>query len=184
MDGTRRLPEGAVPLVVGALAITAEAVAFIVPAPVRPRTGLATGIAVALLVLLWCARTIRRRAAARHRSRTADRTGGYEGDQGGEWFPPGYLEGLPAGEACGGAGSVRVEEAWVFARHGYGVGWLTRHLEIPHEVAEALVRAARERAAGASAGSAGAQADGLEQQEQGAQQQIAAEQDHSGPSAR
>ncbi|MGW4029649.1 hypothetical protein ACWEFL_10025 [Streptomyces sp. NPDC004838] len=180
MVRTRRLRGGPVVLLVAALAVTAELVAFVVPAPSRPGAGVATAAVVALGCLVWAFLVLEGRFKARH-GRVVVR------DPGGEWFSRRGLEGFPASgirRTAGGDGGnpVRVEEAWVLARHGYGVAWLTSRLGVPHEVAEVLVRAARERAPGP--GSPGAEADGLDEQQQGAEEQIAAQEDHPGSPSR
>ncbi|WDN57476.1 hypothetical protein [Streptomyces clavuligerus] len=161
MVRTRRFPDGAVALVVGALAITAELVAFLVPAPVRPGVGVIVAGAVFLGLLVWMGMAVKERFRGRCRAPT-----GWD-DGGGEWFTRQSLEGFPRSEVCartGGAGLVRAEEAWVFARHGYGTAWLTSRLGVSNEVARTLVRAVQEQAVGVGRGSSGAEADGLDQQ--------------------
>ncbi|MGW5680194.1 hypothetical protein ACWEV4_34935 [Streptomyces sp. NPDC003860] len=136
--------DGVVVLLVGVFALTAELVAFAVPSSVRPHVGMVAAGVVALGSLAWWAVVLHRRRTAEHdRLRTVD-------DRGGAWFSPRFLEGFPEAELTRagrltGVDAARVEEAWVLARRGYGVAWLTSRLGVSHETAEVLVRSARQR---------------------------------------
>ena len=64
------------------------------------------------------------------------------------WIPD-ALRGFPADElaALGHTPTDATYAAWIHARRGHGTDWLARHLHVPADVADLLVRASHQRQA-------------------------------------
>ncbi|MGK5637424.1 hypothetical protein ACSNOK_03775 [Streptomyces sp. URMC 126] len=132
--------DGTVALVVAALVVLEASALRLVPVADWPPATLALGVALATVAVT--VHTLGRRSARVRRDRRPPAPGGALFDAATRAGCPldALRPGLPPSDPTA---ENRLCAAWILAHRGHDALWLSRHLDLPEGVADALVRAAR-----------------------------------------